>query len=86
MRREVIFELMKLALSEDKVNFNAFADLDANSWLDAFSVLNMHGVAPLVLNSLESLPAEMRPSNVVVLKFISSGVASSNSAQASPAK
>ena len=79
MRREVIFELMKLALSEDKVNFNAFADLDSKSWLDAFSVLNMHGVAPLVSNSLESLPAEMRPSNVVVLKFISSGVASQKS-------
>lgn len=71
VNRELIYNLLRFALSDDQVDFTVFKEVEAQKWNWAFSVLSMHGVAPLVGDALERMPVEARPPKDVVLKFIS---------------
>lgn len=71
MKKELIYNLLKFALSDDQVDFTVFKEVEAQEWNWAFGVLSMHGVAPLVGDALERMPVEARPPKEVLLKFIS---------------
>ena len=71
MKRELIYDLLRLALSEDKAQVGAFAGVDDAAWHEVYSVLSMHGLAAVAYAAVERLPEEVRPPKDVVLKFIS---------------
>lgn len=79
MRREIIYDILRFALSDDKANFGVFNDVSEEEWKWVFEVMSMHGVAPLVGNALERMPENVRPPKDVLLKFISSSVAGQRS-------
>lgn len=74
MRRRLICDWLKFALSDDKANFDIFRDLNTEDWKWAFELLSMHGVAPLVADALESAPAELRPQGQILMQFIASNM------------
>ena len=79
MRRRLIYDLLKLALSDDKANFDVFKDISAEEWKWAFGVLSMHGVAPLVGDALENVPAELRPQGQILMQFIAANMSACRS-------
>ena len=79
MQRQLVFDILKFALSEDKANFDVFKGVGADEWSGAFEVLSMHGVAPIVSAALEKLPVDIRPPKDVLLKFIMANMAAHNS-------
>ena len=79
MRKKLIYDLLKFALSDDKANFDVFKDVSAVEWTWAFEVLSMHGVSPVVSSALEKLPLNLRPPKEVLLKFIMANMAAHKS-------
>lgn len=79
MRRELIYGLLRFALSEDKADLDVFKNINADEWQWAYSMLTMHGVAPLVGDVLESVPAELRPQGKMLMQFIAANMSSSRS-------
>lgn len=77
MKRELIYDLLRFALSDDRANFDVFEGVGAKEWEWAFGMLSMHGVAPLVGDALESVPSELRPQGKVLMQFISASMAAS---------
>lgn len=71
MNRELIYNLLRLSLSEGEGNLDGFKDVSAQDWQWVFSVLSMHGLAGFAFDAVERLPEGMRPPKNVVLKFIS---------------
>ena len=79
MRRELIYDLLKLALSDDKVNFDIFKGVNAEEWTWVFGILSMHGVAPLVSDALEKMPIELRPQGEELMRFIAANLSAHRS-------
>ena len=71
MNRELIYNLLRLSLSEGEGNLDGFKDVSAQDWQSAFSMLSMHGLAGFAFDAVERLPEGMRPPKEVLLKFIS---------------
>lgn len=42
VNRELIYNLLRFALSDDQVDFTVFKEVEAQKWNWAFSVLSMH--------------------------------------------
>lgn len=79
MRRRLIYDLLKFALSDDKANFDVFKDISAKEWKWTLGMLSMHGVAPLVGDALENVPAELRPQGQILMQFIASNMSACRS-------
>lgn len=79
MRRKLIYDLLEFALSDDKANFDVFKDISAEEWKWTLGMLSMHGVAPLVGNALENVPAELRPQGQILMQFIASNMSACRS-------
>lgn len=79
MRRTPIWDMLRFALSNDLVNLDVFKGIRPDDWEDAYAILSMHGVASLIGDSLERVPAELRPPWEVLMQFISSNISASRS-------
>lgn len=79
MRRRLIYDLLKFALSDDKANFDVFKDISAEEWKWTLGMLSMHGVAPLVGDALENVPPELRPQGQILMQFIASNMSACRS-------
>lgn len=76
MIRELIFNLLKLSLSDSEdMNVDAFSGLEGKVWESVFRVMSMHGVAAIVYNGIEKMPQDVRPCSAPLLSFISADVA-----------
>ena len=71
MNRELIYNLLRLSLSDDKDNLDIFKEVSEQDWQWAFSMLSMHGLAGFAYDAVERMPEGVRPPKEVVLKFIS---------------
>ena len=71
MKKALIYDLLKLSITNRLDDCNSFAYFDEEDWKYAFSILSMHGVAPLACEGINRLPAELRPPKDVLLKFVS---------------
>ena len=79
MQRQLVFDILKFALSEDEANLDFLRGVGTEEWGEAFEVLSMHGVAPVVSAALEKLPLDLRPPKDVLLKFIMANMAAHKS-------
>lgn len=79
MGRELVYDILKLTLSSDCTDYDFLMGVGADGWSEAFEVLSMHGVAPVVSVSLERLPMDLRPPKDVLLKFIMANMAAHKS-------
>lgn len=80
MKREQIYNLLRISLSEDKtVEVDSFPCLDNDAWEKIYSFMSMHGVAALVCQGIERMPQAIRPSGNVLLKFIGANMAAKQS-------
>ncbi|MBE6250025.1 MAG: hypothetical protein E7111_00035 [Bacteroidales bacterium] len=73
MNRELIYDLLRLSLSDGEGNLD-FSGVSHQDWQWAFSVLSMHGVAAFVCEGLDKMPQEARPPKDVLLRFISANM------------
>ena len=79
MRRELVYEILRLALSENGCNDQAWDGIAPHEWEWAFSVLSMHGLGAFAYSAVEQLPQQARPPKDVLLKFISSNMSAQQS-------
>ena len=79
MRRELIYNILKFAISSDEANFCVFEGVSSEEWHWAFSVLIQHGLAGFAFTLIEKMPDAVRPTKEVVLKFISAEMAGKKS-------
>ena len=80
MERELIFNLLKLSLSDrEDMNVDAFLGLEGKVWESVFRVMSMHGVAAIVYNGIEKMPQDVRPCSAPLLSFISADMAAKRS-------
>lgn len=76
MKKELIYDILKLALSEDEAGpYGALAGVSVQDWDWAFSMLSMHGLAAFAYDAVERMPEGVRPPKEVLLKFISANMA-----------
>ena len=68
--RNIIYSLIRLALSDVQGEFDGFEGVSAAQWNQVFNVLSMHGLAAFVFPVIERMPENVRPPKEVVLKFI----------------
>ena len=71
MKRVLIYDILKFALSSHEADFGVFKGVSPEQWNWAFGILSMHGLAGYLYDALEGMPEEARPPKEVVLKFIS---------------
>ena len=82
MNRELIYDILRLALMEDAAadaacvqsGVSALADASAQDWNRVFNTLSMHGLAAFAYEAVERMPQEARPPKEVLLKFISANM------------
>ena len=77
MNRELIYDILRLALMEDACvpsDVSALASASAQEWEQVFSTLSMHGLAAFAYTAVERMPQEARPPKEVLLKFISANM------------
>jgi len=79
MKREYIYEILRLALSGDRTGLSAFEKMSPMDWEWAFSTLNIHGMSAFAYDAVERLPQDMRPPKEVLFKFISANIAGQQS-------
>lgn len=79
MRRELIYNILKFAISSDEANFYVFEGMSSEEWHWIFRVLIRHGLAGFAFNLIEKMPDAVRPPKEVVLKFISAEMAGKKS-------
>lgn len=69
MRRELIYDFMKLSLSEMD-DIENFFEVKEDEWASVYRFLAVHGVAPLVCSGLENKYKGVRPPSDVLVNFI----------------
>ena len=75
MKKELIYDILKLALSEDGAGFyGTLAGASTQEWEWVFSTLSMHGLAAFAYDAVERMPEGVRPPKEVLLKFISANM------------
>ena len=76
MNNKLIYDILKLALSEDKAGFCGTLEVaSVQGWNWAFNTLSMHGLAAFAYDAVERMPEGVRPPKEVLLKFISANMA-----------
>lgn len=76
MKKELIYDILNLALSEDGAGFyGALEGASAQDWEWLFKMLGMHGLAAFAYDAVERMPEKVRPPKSVLLKFISANMA-----------
>ena len=73
-KRELIYEILRLALGEDLSCGDGLANVVPQDWDWAFKTLSMHGLGAFAYSAIEKLPQTSRPSKDVLLKFISANM------------
>ena len=71
MNRELIYALLRLALSDDDVNLDVYKGYDEDVWDWAFNTLSMHGCSAVVYGGIEKRFPEIKPPTMTLLNFIS---------------
>lgn len=79
MRRELVYEILRLALSEKECGAKVLAEVTPQQWGDVFNTLSMHGLGAFAYSAIERLPMESRPPKEVLLKFISANMTAQQS-------
>ena len=79
MKRELVYEILKLALSEEVCNEGKCVPASPQDWDWVFRNLSMHGLGAFVYSAVENLPLESRPPKEVLLKFISAKMSAQQS-------
>ena len=79
MKRELLYGILKLSLSDDRVGYDIFKDVSAEDWNWVFHTLSMHGLSAFAYNVVEDMPAEVRPPKEVLLKFIAADMSAKKS-------
>lgn len=75
MNNRLIYDILKLALSEDGAGFyGTLAGASTQEWEWVFSTLSMHGLAAFAYDAVERMPEGVRPPKEVLLKFISANM------------
>lgn len=75
MKKELIYDILKLALSSDKAVCDALTGVSVQDWNWVFNTLSMHGLAAFAYDAVERMPEGVRPPKEVLLKFISANMA-----------
>ena len=75
-KRELVYEILRLALSEDVTDGAVSFNVSSQDWTWAFNTLAMHGLGAFGYSALEKLPEGARPPKEVLLKFISINMSS----------
>lgn len=71
MRREFIFDLLRISLSNEIVeDVDRFADIDSDSWEEVCRFMIMHGVGAIAYHGIEKLPQIFRPVGSTLMNFI----------------
>ena len=76
-KRELVYEILKLALGEDLSCGDGLANVTPQDWDWPFKTLSMHGLGAFAYSAIEKLPQTARPPKEVLLKFISINMSSS---------
>lgn len=80
MKRELIYNLLRVSLSNDKtVDADSFSGLDNDTWESFYRFMSMHGVAALVCDGIERMPQDMRPSGKSLMNFIGANMTAKRS-------
>ena len=75
-KRELVYEILKLALGEELSCGDGLANVTPQDWDWAFKTLSMHGLGAFAYSAIEKLPQTARPPKEVLLKFISINMSS----------
>ena len=74
MKRELVYEILRFALSEDTSSDAVVSGMTPQEWDWVFNTLSMHGLSAFAYSAIERLPKEVRPQKDMVLKFISASM------------
>lgn len=75
MKRELIYDIIRLALSSERVvDYIAFERASAMEWQWVFNMMSMHGLAAFIYDAVEKMPEEIKPPKDIILKFISANM------------
>lgn len=79
VKRESVYEILRLALSEGVSDGYVSTNVAPQDWDGIFKTLSMHGLGAFGYSVLERLPQDARPPKEVLLKFISANMSSQQS-------
>ena len=74
MKRELVYEILRFALSEDTSSDAVVSGMTPQEWDWVFNTLSMHGLSAFAYSAIERLPQDARPPKDILLKFISANM------------